>query len=98
MTGPRPVGGPTPPPGPDHAKLRKAAQNLEAVFLNQLFQAMRSTVPTGGVVEASPGEAMFTAMLDERLSQVAAQRMDRGLGEALYRQLSRHLPPPASKE
>lgn len=76
-----------------HEGLRRAAHQLEAVFLHQLFQAMRATVPNGGVVEQSEGERMFTAMLDERFSDLAAGRLSRGLGEALYRQLSRHLPP-----
>ena len=35
---------------------------------------------------------MFTSLLDERLADVAAERMKTGLGEALYRQLARQLP------
>lgn len=92
-----PIGQP-PGPRPDserHAELRAAAQQLEAVFFNQLMQAMRESVPQGGLVEPSRGEQVFTAMLDERLSQVAAERLNRGLGEALYRQMVRRLDPPA---
>jgi len=56
----------------------------------QLFQAMRATVPDSG--DAGGGQAMFTSMLDDELAARAADRMHRGLGEALYRQLSRRLP------
>lgn len=73
----------------EHARLRQAAHQLEGVFLAQLFQAIRATVPEGE--GAAQGEAMFTAMLDDAVAARAADRLDRGLGEALYRQLARRL-------
>jgi Rod binding domain-containing protein len=63
---------------------------LEGVFLAQLFQALRATVPESGLGTA-PGTDVFTAMLDERLAELAAQRLRGGMGDALYRQLSRRL-------
>ena len=71
-------------------RLRKLAHQLEGVFLNQLFQAMRETVhdESSG---ADPGRDMFTSMFDQSMADAAAQRMDRGIGEALYRQLARRL-------
>lgn len=79
-------------PAPDrHEALRQAAKQLEAVFYNQLLQAMRETIPEGGVLEKSPGETMFTSMFDEQVASAAVRR--NGIGEALYRQLSRFLPP-----
>ena len=63
------------------------------MFLNQLFQAMRASVPQDENGDAVPGRQLFTSLLDERLADVAAQRMKGGLGEALYRQLVRRLPP-----
>ena len=87
--------GPTSGTQPDaRARLREASATLEGVFLHQLFQAMRATIPEGGALTRSEGEQMFTGMLDEQLSQLTAARSTRGLGEAIYRQLSRHLPPP----
>jgi Rod binding domain-containing protein len=76
-----------------HAALRRLAHELEGVFLAQLFAAMRASVPDGGLVNGSAGEDLFRSMLDERLAAVAADRFPRGIGEALYRQLSRGLPP-----
>ncbi|MGH7741976.1 MAG: rod-binding protein [Candidatus Eiseniibacteriota bacterium] len=35
---------------------------------------------------------MFASMLDEKLADAASERMDHGISEALYRQLSRRLP------
>jgi peptidoglycan hydrolase FlgJ len=75
----------------EKARLRKAAAGMEAVFLEQLLKAMRETVPQDGALDSSAGEEMFTGMLDTHLSGVAAARQNRGLGEALYRQLARML-------
>ena len=77
---------------PDEARLRALAHQMEGVFLGQLFQAMRASVPHGeGVLAVSPGEEMFTSLMDEKLSQEAAEKMTRGVGEALYRQLAKRL-------
>jgi flagellar protein FlgJ len=76
------------------AKLRKAAHDLEGIFVNELFKAMRETVPQDGILSQDPGQDLFTGMLDERLAERYAERSQGGLGEALYRQLSRRLPDP----
>jgi flagellar protein FlgJ len=73
------------------AKLRKASHQLEGIFLGQLFQAMRQTVPQADG-ESSEAQQMFTSMLDDQLAAKAADQLQRGLGEAIYRQLSRQLP------
>ncbi len=77
-------------------QLRKAAEDLEAVFFRQMLQAMRDAEPTSGVDEASAGEKMFRAMFDDEISRRAVQQNQRGLADALYRQLSQHLPPEES--
>jgi Rod binding domain-containing protein len=79
------------------AKLRAASHQLEGMFVRQLFEAMRKTTQTSGSGEKSPGGEMFTSMLDDALADQAAQRFDHGIGEALYRQLSRHLGPEPSQ-
>lgn len=86
-----PAPAPADPKAAQRAKLRTLAHQFEGVFLDQLFQAMRRTVPEGGFIEKAPGEDMFTSLMDEKIADVAAQRMQRGLGEALYRQLARRL-------
>ena len=86
-------------PAPDpREQVRKMAHQLEGVFLSQLFQAMRASVPHGGAVDAAPGQEMFTQMLDDRIANEAADHMSRGLGEALYRQLAARLPADGSTE
>ena len=89
------TGAATPPDAntAQHDKLRKAAHQLEGVFLAQLFQVMRQSVPTSGSTTAGNGESMYQSMRDDMLASTAAERSMHGLGEALYRQLSRRLPP-----
>ncbi len=79
-------------PAPDRQEqLHRLSRQLEGVFLNQLFQAMRASVPHEGLLTQNPGEEMFTQMLDERMAAEAADHMPRGLSEALYRQLAGRL-------
>lgn len=89
MSGSVPIGGSDPAAGsiPDPERLRRASRQLEGVFVEQLFKAMRSTVPEGGVADGGAGEEMFTAMMDQHTAEQATAHWERGLGEALYRQL-----------
>ncbi len=91
MNGVPPLGTPKPD---QRAQLKKASQDLEAVFYGQLLQSMRETVPdSGGMMEKSQGEQMFTSMLDDQISRLASGRSEHGLAESLYRQMSRNLAP-----
>ncbi len=84
-----------PRPTSESDRLWQAAHDLEGVFLAQLFQAMRSTVPQGeGFLASSSSEDIFSAMLDEMLGKFAAERLEGGMGDALYRQLSRRISTP----
>lgn len=97
MSDPRIAGtaaAPTLPPGPnaaEAARLRRACQDLEGVFLRHLFQAMRESVPSEGVTGDSSSEEMFTTMFDDAMADRAAGQLSRGLADALYQQLGRRL-------
>ena len=86
-----PSGGPAGPrPASDKAeRLRATARQLEGVFVEQMFKAMRETVPEGGATSGGSGEAMFTGMLDQSIAEEVPARWSNGLAEALYRQLQR---------
>jgi len=79
------------PTTPALKRLREAAHQLEGVFLAQMFRAMRDAVPADTSAGGDSGREMFTSMLDDKLAETAADRMHNGLGDALYRQLSRRL-------
>jgi flagellar protein FlgJ len=69
-------------------KLRDAAQQLESLFIHELFKAMRATVPQGeGIVSGGTGEELFTAQLDQHVADSASATWQGGIADALYRQL-----------
>lgn len=82
-----------PDPRDPSGALKRLAHELEGVFLNQLFQAMRASVPRDAASAPSEGEEMFTSMLDQTLAQEAARHMNHGIGDALYKQLVRRIEP-----
>lgn len=82
--------GATPPGDAQELALRKSARDMESLFVEQLYKAMRSTVPTeGGLVERSQGEDLFSGLMDERVAAETGSRWQRGLQEAIYAALSR---------
>jgi flagellar protein FlgJ len=68
-------------------QLRQAVQQLESVFVQQLFKAMRDTVPRDGITNGGTGEEMFSGMLDEALAAAVPPTATSSLTEALMRQL-----------
>ncbi len=81
----------------DEKKLKRAAGDLEGLFVAQLFKAMRETVPTDdGIVSGGSGEEIFTGLLDEHLAADTPKHWNGGISEGLYRQLRRGLAAAAS--
>ena len=72
---------------PPEDRLRKVVGQLEGVFVEQLFKAMRATVPTDGITNGGPGEEMFAGMLDQHLSGAVPGQWHHGIGESLFQQL-----------
>lgn len=69
------------------AKLHKVSQQLEGVFVQQMYKSMRATVPSGGLTDGGAGEEMFTGLLDEHVAADTPQKWKHGLSESIYRQL-----------
>lgn len=69
-------------------KLRDSARQLEGLFVQQLFKALRESVPQqDGIVSANAGEEMFTGLLDQHLAAETPLQWNGGLAEAIYRQM-----------
>lgn len=80
-------------PTADEKKLRKSANDLQGLFVSQLFKAMRDTVPKEeGIVSGGSGEEIFTGLMDEHLAAETPSHWGGGVSEALYRQLRKGLP------
>ena len=78
----------------DEQRLRAVTKQLEGVFVQQLFKAMRETVPKDGLSDGGAGEEIFTGMMDEKIATHVPEHWDRGIGESLYRQLRAALASP----
>jgi flagellar protein FlgJ len=83
----KPLGKPGSPQPKSDADLRKAAQEFEAYFVQQLMSQMRKAIPSGGLLH-SRGEDMFRDLMDEQLGKDIAKSHGFGLADSLYRQLS----------
>jgi flagellar protein FlgJ len=83
----------------DETRLKKSALQLEGLFVQRLFAAMRETVPEDGLVSQSNAEGTFTEMLDEKLSQKVPEQYSgsHSLAQALFDQLRQRLASPAAQ-
>jgi len=81
-----PVGG---SPSAMDPRAVKAAKDFEAVLLNQLMEAMQSTIPESGLFEDGTSKQV-QSIFWSFLSQDAADKGGMGLWKDLYRQLSPH--------
>lgn len=66
--------------------LKESARQFEALFINMMLKSMRQATVTGGLLESQDGQ-LYTALLDQQLSQTLSQR-GMGLADALLRQLN----------
>lgn len=79
---------PSPRSAGEIARLKRAATQLEGVFVQQLFKAMRETVPQEDGAMGGSGEEMFTSLFDQQLSDSAPLQWHRGVGEAIFARLA----------
>ncbi len=80
------------------ATLMKTATQLEGMFVQQLYKAMRETVPQQeGIVSGGAGEDIFTGLLDQHLAAETPKQWERGIAQALYRQLRHGTPADATQ-
>lgn len=78
-------------------RLREAARDFEALLITQMIQAMRQTVPDGGLLESDSARETYFGLLDVELGKQAAQTGGLGIAQMLERQL-RQKPAPVNTE
>lgn len=72
----------------DEAKMREACKGFEAMFLNLMYEKMRSTVPDNPLFGKSNGEKIMQSMLDSEMTKNVADSGGIGLADLIYNQLS----------
>ncbi|MBK8250665.1 MAG: rod-binding protein [Gemmatimonadetes bacterium] len=70
-------------PSADEQRLAHAVRQLEGVFVEQLFKAMRETVPTDGLTNGGAGEEMFNSLMDQHLAALVPQEWPSTFADAL---------------
>ena len=87
-----------PVPASDEARLKKTANQLEGLFVQKMFAAMRDTVPDDGMMPQSNAEGTFTSLLDEKMAEQVPTQWSgpHSLAQALYHQLRQRLPASAA--
>ncbi|MCK5708282.1 MAG: rod-binding protein [Candidatus Aureabacteria bacterium] len=74
--------------GEDSEGLKKACNEFEAIFIHQLLQEFRKSVPKDGFIPRSFGVQTFEEMLDRETASKMSKTGDFGIGKALFLQLS----------
>ena len=76
----------------DTSAIRNAAQEMESFFINQMFQAMRRTIPEPeGMFERSHAEVIFQEMLDQEVAINLSRNGGIGLADKIYADMTRNL-------
>lgn len=68
------------------AALKEAAQQFEALFIQMMLKSMRQATPQDGLLDGGSDGQIYTAMLDQQLSQVMSQK-GMGLADMMLQQL-----------
>lgn len=75
----------------DEVALKKACQDFEGYYLQQIFTEMRKTVPDSGLLEKSQGRGIYEDMLYEEYAKNISQGKGFGLADMLYKQLANNI-------
>lgn len=85
---------PKPVKNTETEKLRKTSQDFEALFINQLFQEMRSSSNSSwDITGGGKATEMYQSMMDEELSKKIAAHGGIGLGAMMEAQVQKTLNP-----
>lgn len=71
----------------DLESLRQSTQEFEALYINEMFKAMRKTIPESGLIEKGMSEDIYQEMLDMERARTASEGKGIGLGNAMFEQL-----------
>ncbi len=74
-------------PNTPHAELQQAAEQMEALFVQELFKAVRASSPKDGLFNSEQTQ-FYQEMLDQQLAMVLARQGKLGLSAQIVRQLA----------
>ena len=68
--------------------MEKVARDFESIFVNKLFESMRKGVPKSGLLDSSAMK-MYQSMMDQEMAKLMSVGKGMGIGEMVYKDLSR---------
>ena len=74
-------------PAKNTSQAAKAAQDFEAVFINEFMGAMFEGIKTDGPFGGGPGEAIFRSLMIDQYSKAVAKQGGFGLAAAVQKEL-----------
>lgn len=76
----------------DLEKLRETTREFEALYVMEMYKAMRKTVPEGGLFEKDTSTEIYQDMLDMEAARKTAAGKGMGIGEAMFEQMKAYIP------
>lgn len=73
--------------GKNPEKLREAAQQFEAIFIQQMYKEMRKTIPDNGLIQRGNADDVYTQLQDMEAAKITAQKGGIGLADLMMSQL-----------
>lgn len=74
-------------------KLRNSCREFEAIYINEMYKAMRKTVPDSGLFKKDMANTLYQEMIDMQMARETASGDGMGIGKAMYEQLKKQSSP-----
>ena len=78
---------PTASKGQNPEKLKEAAQQFEAIFIQQMYKEMRKTIPDDGLIPRGNADDIYAQLQDTEAAKITAQNVGIGLTDLMMQQL-----------
>jgi len=75
----------------DSEALKNVCQEFEGILLQMMYKQMKATVSKSVLIPKDSGTEYFENMLDDKVIENASKTNSLGLGEMLYKQLSKQI-------
>jgi flagellar protein FlgJ len=75
--------------GQNPEKLKEAAQQFEAIFIQQMYKEMRKTIPDDGLIQRGNAEDIYAQLQDLEAAKITAQQGGIGLADLMMQQLGK---------